>query len=72
MGYSLCTLPDATTLPRFFTVEEVAERLRLHRATVYRYLHDDGLPYVRLGGDLGPLRVREFDLEAWLADRGDR
>jgi excisionase family DNA binding protein len=54
--------------PRLLTVDEVAERLRVHRGTAYRYLSraQGALPFVRLGGELGPIRVREDALAAWL------
>jgi excisionase family DNA binding protein len=55
------------------TVDEVARRLKLHRATIYRYL-GQGLPHVRLGGGHGAVRIDEAELRAWLAaqhsDRG--
>ena len=53
---------DATVL---LSVGEVAERLGVHRATVYRYVHEGELPALRLGED-GPYRVRSDVLERWL------
>jgi excisionase family DNA binding protein len=53
---------DATVL---LSVGEVAERLGVHRATVYRYVHEGELPALRLGED-GPLRVRSDVVERWL------
>jgi excisionase family DNA binding protein len=55
-----------TNATRLLTVDEVADRLRLNRASIYRYIRHDGLPHMRLGGELGPIRVREDDLEVWL------
>lgn len=47
---------------------EVAERLGIHRVTVYRLIHEQELPYIRLrsGPKRAPLRIREDELEAWL------
>jgi excisionase family DNA binding protein len=47
------------------SVGEVAERLGVHRATVYRYVHSGELPALRLGED-GPYRVRSDRLEEWI------
>jgi excisionase family DNA binding protein len=53
---------DATEL---LSVGEVAERLGVHRATVYRYVHGGELPALRLGED-GPYRIRSDVLDQWL------
>jgi excisionase family DNA binding protein len=54
---------DATDL---LSAAAVAERLGVHRATVYRYVQEGELPAIRLGED-GPLRIRSDVLEQWLA-----
>jgi excisionase family DNA binding protein len=54
---------DATEL---LSAAAVAERLGLHKATVYRYVHEGQIPALRLGED-GPLRIRSDVLERWLA-----
>ncbi len=50
---------------RFFTTEEVAERLRLNKVTVHRWIRSGKLPAVNLGGTSG-YRVRGTDVEAFL------
>jgi excisionase family DNA binding protein len=53
---------DANVL---LSVGEVAERLGVHRATAYRYIHSGELPALRLG-EAGPYRIRSDVLERWL------
>ena len=43
---------------------QVRERLQCSRSSVWRAINDRGLPVVRVGG---LVRVRERDLEAWVA-----
>jgi excisionase family DNA binding protein len=45
---------------------EVARLLGVHKATVYRRIHEGEIRAIRLGED-GPLRVRSDELERWLA-----
>lgn len=54
-------------LSRLLRVEEVAEILVQHPVTVYAEIRDGVLPAVRLG--TRSIRVRESDLEAYLASR---
>jgi excisionase family DNA binding protein len=56
------------TAPRLMTVDEVADRLRVNRATAYRLIRDQELPAFRFGAH-GHFRIRESDLEQWLEDR---
>ena len=51
---------------RLLTVAEVAGLLRVSNMTVYRLLKAGELPSVRIGKSF---RVREDDLDAYLADR---
>jgi excisionase family DNA binding protein len=51
---------------RLLTVAEVAELLRVSNMTVYRLLKAGELPSVRIGKSF---RVREEDLDAYLAER---
>ncbi|MEO7556702.1 MAG: helix-turn-helix domain-containing protein [Acidimicrobiales bacterium] len=51
---------------RLLTVAEVASLLRVSNMTVYRLLKAGELPSVRIGKSF---RVREDDLDAYLADR---
>ena len=49
------------------TVQEVAERLRVHRGTVYRKVSNGTLPALKLTtSGRGAIRVREDELELWL------
>jgi excisionase family DNA binding protein len=47
-------------------IPEVAERLHVSRASVYRWIEEGRLPAVQLGGRGSPLRILEGELEAWL------
>jgi excisionase family DNA binding protein len=47
-------------VPEFLTVREVAERLRVCRATVYRMIDEGRLPAVRVSS--GAIRIRSSDL----------
>ncbi len=49
--------------PRYLTVEEVADVMRVSKMTVYRLLHSGELPGVRVGRSF---RVPEDALEAYL------
>ena len=53
--------------PTLMKINEVAAYLSVSRATVYRFIHRDGLPYVHVGPRR---RVRREDLEAWIAGKG--
>jgi excisionase family DNA binding protein len=57
---------DATVTPKLLRLSEAAERLNVHRATVYRWITEGRLPAVRLGGPGSPVRVPEDELERWL------
>jgi excisionase family DNA binding protein len=52
---------------RLLTVREVADRLIVHPETVLRWVRRGEIPAVRLPG--GAIRIREDELEAWLAAR---
>jgi excisionase family DNA binding protein len=56
------------TAPRLMTVDEVADRLRVNRATAYRLIREQELPAFRFGAHCH-FRIRESDLEQWLEDR---
>ena len=47
-------------------VREVAKRLSLSTATVYRLCAERKLPHVRLGARHGAIRIREQDLQLFL------
>jgi excisionase family DNA binding protein len=44
-------MKEVKSLAPLMTVKEVAEYLRVHPATVYRLLRDEGLPGFRIGAD---------------------
>ena len=51
------------------SVAEVARRLSVSQATVYRHVKDGLLPHFRFGGSL---RVQESDLQAFIVDQRSR
>jgi excisionase family DNA binding protein len=55
-------------LPKFYTVERVAEALEVSTRTVRRWIASGELPAHRLGG---VVRIAEADLKAFLALRRD-
>ncbi len=59
-------MAQSFTRARLLTVAEVAAHLRVSTMTVYRLLKAGELPSVRIGKSF---RVREDDLDAYLAER---
>ncbi len=59
-------MATAVTSEEFLTVAEVAARLRCSPVTVYRRIHDGSIPAVRIGNDVGLLRIPARELEARL------
>ena len=55
--------------PRFVTVAEVAELMRVSTMTVYRLIKAGVLPAVRFGKSY---RIDEADVDAYLAERYTR
>ena len=55
--------------PRLLTPAEVAERLHVRRATVYRLISSGEIPAVRLNAGQGPRRVSADELGEWLNRR---
>ena len=55
----------ASTATEFLTVSEVARRLRVHEATIYRKVSAGEIPALRLG-ERGPLRIPADEFERWL------
>ena len=51
------------------TSDQVAARLAISKATVYRLVATNDMPAIRLGGAGHSLRVDEADLERRLRDR---
>jgi excisionase family DNA binding protein len=60
-------MSSVATPTEFLSPAEVARRLAVHRATVYRWIHTGELPAVRLGQGGTTLRVRADTLDAWLS-----
>jgi len=52
--------------PRFVTVAEVAEELRVSNMTVYRLVQSGQIPAVRVGRSY---RIRASDLDRYLAEQ---
>lgn len=53
---------------RWYTVEEIADALKVHVNTVRRWLRDGQLAGHNFGGKMG-YRIRAVDFEAFLAER---
>ena len=68
-GDAMETLVDIDQ--RWFTVAEVAERLRVNRRTIIRHIEKGELRAVKLPQPAG-WRISEADLGAWLASRANR
>ncbi len=61
---------ETSEIPALLTVPEVAARLRVSRASVYRRIAAGELPVHRLGsGPRAPLRVDGAELLDWLCAR---
>jgi excisionase family DNA binding protein len=50
------------------TASDVCEQLHVSRPWLYRAAREGRIPSVRLGGDDGPVRFVQADLDAWLED----
>jgi putative molybdopterin biosynthesis protein len=50
----------------YFTVEEVAERLKVSNMTVYRWIKAGNLAAYKIGGEF---RITERDIESFLESR---
>ncbi len=57
------TMSQESGRPRYLTVEEVADVMRVSKMTVYRLLHSGEMPGVRVGRSF---RVPQDALEAYL------
>jgi excisionase family DNA binding protein len=57
-----------TTNDAFLTVAQVAARLQVSRATVYRLVSSGELPAVQLSGINSAIRISERELGEWLFD----
>lgn len=50
------------------TVQEVADILRVSRATVYTLCAQGKLSHIRVGAGRGTIRIRQEDLDAFVAE----
>lgn len=50
----------------FLTIGQVADRLQVSRATIYRLVGNGQLPALQLAGRGSTLRISERQLEQWL------
>jgi putative molybdopterin biosynthesis protein len=51
---------------RYVTVPEVAEMLKMSRATIYKWIRQGYLPAYRLGHEM---RIKESDLQEFMEER---
>ena len=58
-----------TVEPVYYTPEEIAERLKVHKRTVQRWIAAGTLRAYRFSAQSGMLRVAEKDLERFLEQR---
>jgi len=52
---------------KLWTVSDVAEYLRLPQKTIYAWVHQDRIPFLKLGNRL---RFRGKAIEKWLYEKG--
>jgi len=53
----------------YYTLDEVAERLKVSRRTVNRWVEAQSLPVIRLSAHAGSVRVAESDLRKFINER---
>ena len=53
-------------MDRLLTVKDVSDKLRVGKSTVYRWVHYDYIPHVKLGSSV---RFDERALERWLRSK---
>ena len=56
----------------WLTAEEIAERLKVHKRTVLRWVAAGALRGYRFGAESGMVRVTRSDLEHFLEERATR
>ena len=49
---------------KYLTPKEIESKLQLSHATVYKLLHTDGFPMIKIGRNI---RVKESDLDEYLS-----
>lgn len=55
---------------KLLTPLETADVLRVHKVTIYRWIKEGKLPFIRLPS--GDVRIRETELDKWLDSRSRR
>ena len=53
----------------WLTVRAVSDLLKVHEETVRRWIRDEGLPAMLLGSARGGYRIRQTDLDQFLAEK---
>lgn len=56
----------STTTPAVVRVRDVAERMDVHRSTIYRAIKDGHLVALRVGSGRGVLRITAESFDAYL------
>lgn len=56
-------------MEKLLTIQQVSDLLQVSRSLVYKWVHYDFMPYIKLGN---LLRFRESDLVGWLKRRSHR
>ncbi len=58
---------------KYWTIDEVAEKLKVSTRTVYRWVEAGDLPVIKLTpGERGNVRISESDLQEFLNTRRSR
>jgi excisionase family DNA binding protein len=53
-------------MEELLTIEELSDKLKISKSTVYRWVHYDFIPHIKLGG---AVRFKEKSVDKWLRDR---
>ena len=53
-------------IKRLLTIDQVAEVLSVKKSTVYQWVHQELIPYIKLGS---LLRFEEQDIEKWIISK---
>ena len=66
MGHSTPILASAETLPEILTAKELEALLRIDVKTIYRYVQEGRIPYLRMESNL---RFSKHQVLQWLQER---